>query len=375
MVDAVVSTKYGKRPVLDVPPMKAFGSNNVQVSSMMDYNTSSLIQQPQQQMQYVPPQQPQYVTAPQQQQGQYAQAPPQLQTQYPSIHQQVPPQQPPYQPSAYNPYAGAGFQADQRFSASAPAGPMTDPNNFMLSMMGPLNPFNPANMMGPPLAPPPVPQMQFPQMQFPAPVPNFNFPPPPDYNRGHTTYPDQRYGQPPPPPPPRYPAMNQPVHTGPEDNYSLQGKLEFGKMTTVHVDSITGNFRQLPEILRKELKKTYGKYPETDIKISVENGEYHIYASPHREDDRPIRGPRAYDDDEKRPYNHDDFKRKPRFEEDYRPKPPREYDPDFIRGRGFEQEVRLREFDDFPRRDRVDAHRGSHDSRMADAEWVLVKRR
>ncbi|ESO98362.1 hypothetical protein LOTGIDRAFT_159167 [Lottia gigantea] len=381
-MDAVVSTKYGKRPVLDVPPLNAYGGRSLKfnnsISSMMDYNTSSLIKQPQQPpIQYVPQQQPNtYVSQPQQvtqyvpqtqpqyvsqpQTTQYAPQPPpqtvpQPSTQYPTV-----PQQPTYpQPSGYNPYASA--YTDPRAAATAPQYPPPDPNSFMAAMMNQFNPFNPTNMLAAPLVPPPVPgSFPPPPPNYPPPPPNY---PPPEFNR--TSYSQPTYGAAPP-------AMAQPVRSSPDDNFSIAGKLEFGKMTTVHVDSITGNFKQLPEILRRELKRTYGRYPETDIKISVENGEYHIYASPHRDDDRPIRGPRSYEEDDRRhfddrhPYDHDDYKRQPRNSNDeFKPKR-KDYDQDFVRGRGFEQEPRRRtEFDEFRGRD----------SRMTDAEWVLVKRR
>ncbi|KAK7494927.1 hypothetical protein BaRGS_00013806 [Batillaria attramentaria] len=82
-----------------------------------------------------------------------------------------------------------------------------------------------------------------------------------------------------------YPQVTQyPQPQNPElDNFRLEGVLEYGHLTTVHFRDSGSNFRQLPDVLKRELQKTYGKYPYTDIKIIAQGGEVHIHATPRNE--------------------------------------------------------------------------------------------
>lgn len=79
------------------------------------------------------------------------------------------------------------------------------------------------------------------------------------------------------------------AHT-PADNFHLEGVLEYGQLTTVHFRNKTSNFRGLPDFLRRELQKTYSKFPVTDIRIEAVNGEFHIYATPRNEGDDVVEG-------------------------------------------------------------------------------------
>lgn len=121
------------------------------------------------------------------------------------------------------------------------------------------------------------------------PAPTFPMQPPPLYPGVHNPYQapvNQGYYVPPamqPYPQPQVMGYPQPPPNIEVDNFHLDGVLEYGVLTTVHFRERGGNFRQLPEVLRRELQKTYGKYPYTDIKIITQGGEVHIHATPRNE--------------------------------------------------------------------------------------------
>lgn len=154
----------------------------------------------------------------------------------------------------------------------------------------------PGSLFGPPPSLPGIPYPAAGVMQHPAPMqlqprapqlyvdPSGNIVHPSPYTMQH------------PPPPVMYPGVHssyptpqhpQSLHYSPPAApmgyvgvFKLEGVLEFGILTTVHFRDQTTNFNSLPEFLRRELHKTYGKYPVTDIKIIGQGGEYHIYATP-----------------------------------------------------------------------------------------------
>ena len=114
----------------------------------------------------------------------------------------------------------------------------------------------------------------------------------------HNAYQGQGYymppgGMPPPQqgmyPAAQYPQPAHPPHT-PGENFRFEGVLEYGQLTTVHFRDKTSNFRGLPDFLRRELQKTYGKFPATDIRIVAQNGEFHIYATPRSEGEEFLEG-------------------------------------------------------------------------------------
>ncbi|XP_050395380.1 uncharacterized protein LOC126814330 [Patella vulgata] len=77
--------------------------------------------------------------------------------------------------------------------------------------------------------------------------------------------------------------------------YTLDGTLEYGKLADA--GDFAGSFDQIPGDLKRELEETYGVYPRTDVKIAIENGRYHLYATPTGQNPRgralpPIMRPR-----------------------------------------------------------------------------------
>ncbi|KAL8558514.1 hypothetical protein ACOMHN_038838 [Nucella lapillus] len=67
-----------------------------------------------------------------------------------------------------------------------------------------------------------------------------------------------------------------------EGHVHFEGVLTFGQLSTDHSQEKTEVFNTLPEFLRLELESTYGHLPATDIRIMERNGEFHVYASPRR---------------------------------------------------------------------------------------------
>ena len=55
--------------------------------------------------------------------------------------------------------------------------------------------------------------------------------------------------------------------------------LEYGRITNIDIRDSRGEFKGIPPFLRDELLRTYGKYPFTEVKLQNRNGEFHIFAS------------------------------------------------------------------------------------------------
>ncbi|ESO90243.1 hypothetical protein LOTGIDRAFT_164164 [Lottia gigantea] len=61
-------------------------------------------------------------------------------------------------------------------------------------------------------------------------------------------------------------------------SYTIDGTLVYGDF--IPTNEYIGQFDTLPVNLRSELRETYGVYPRTDVKIVVNDGRYHLYATP-----------------------------------------------------------------------------------------------
>ena len=63
-------------------------------------------------------------------------------------------------------------------------------------------------------------------------------------------------------------------------NFTLEGTLQYGHMTSIEVKQSNISYRDLPDFLIRDLKKRYGSVKKTHVKITSENGEYNIYGTP-----------------------------------------------------------------------------------------------
>ncbi|XP_033757360.1 LOW QUALITY PROTEIN: uncharacterized protein LOC117339753 [Pecten maximus] len=63
-------------------------------------------------------------------------------------------------------------------------------------------------------------------------------------------------------------------------NFKLKGKLKRGHMTSIEVVESNISYRDLPDVVIKDLKRLYGTLEKVDVTIIAEKGEYHIYATP-----------------------------------------------------------------------------------------------
>ncbi|XP_067657563.1 uncharacterized protein [Haliotis asinina] len=221
MADPVVSSRFGQRPILEVPALEVFNTNKM-VGSLQDDNPRS---------------HPTFgrtgYTAPQPDYSRYNHIPPYPYPNIPSGHA------PPI-PSYYgiNHHAPRHVQTvpaysqypDTRFYTYGPYGEVRG---------GSVQPtyYNP-----------------YPGVQSP-------------------------YYVPPPPPPPPVPPPPMAHHVT-DESFFMEGVLEFGRLVTVHLKRSSRDFTGLPDFMKRELKATYGKYPTTDIRITSDKGEYHIYAKP-----------------------------------------------------------------------------------------------
>lgn len=135
----------------------------------------------------------------------------------------------------------------------------------------------------------------------------------------HNPYQGQGYYMPGGLPPPGVVPAHYPQHLQfpqpaqaqtPVENFRIEGVLEYGQLTTVHFRNRTSNFHGLPEFLRRELQKTYGRFPVTDIRIEAQNGEFHVYATPRNEGDDFIEG--GYSSPERRMVGFNEVRGDPR---------------------------------------------------------------
>ncbi|GFO25860.1 rad52 motif-containing protein 1 [Plakobranchus ocellatus] len=56
-------------------------------------------------------------------------------------------------------------------------------------------------------------------------------------------------------------------------------ELEYGRITNIDLRESPGTFRGIPDFIRLELLRTYGSEPHTEVRIKFADGEFHIYAS------------------------------------------------------------------------------------------------
>lgn len=70
-----------------------------------------------------------------------------------------------------------------------------------------------------------------------------------------------------------------------QDNFCMEGTLEYGLLTTIRQANRTSSFTPLPDFLSRELQISYGRYPITHVRIVRQNGEYFIYSTPDTEAD------------------------------------------------------------------------------------------
>lgn len=63
-------------------------------------------------------------------------------------------------------------------------------------------------------------------------------------------------------------------------NFKIKGKLKRGQMTSIEVVESNISYRDLPDVVIRDLKRLYGHMEKADVTIMAENGEYHIYATP-----------------------------------------------------------------------------------------------
>ncbi|XP_021361135.1 uncharacterized protein LOC110455363 [Mizuhopecten yessoensis] len=63
-------------------------------------------------------------------------------------------------------------------------------------------------------------------------------------------------------------------------NFKMKGKLKRGQMTSIEVVESNISYRDLPDVVIKDLKRLYGHIDKADVTIIAESGEYHIYATP-----------------------------------------------------------------------------------------------
>ncbi|XP_054437194.1 uncharacterized protein C10orf95 homolog [Pteronotus mesoamericanus] len=74
---------------------------------------------------------------------------------------------------------------------------------------------------------------------------------------------------------------------------SLQAQLRWG-----HVEHTLGPRLELPDVVRRELRRVYGTYPRTDVRVTFRGGEFLLQAvplvrEPHYSEQRPLQRPTA----------------------------------------------------------------------------------
>ncbi|XP_060078600.1 uncharacterized protein LOC132558093 [Ylistrum balloti] len=223
---SIVSTKFGDRPLIDVPPISVPqhipNKQNFQNPRYQMGNLADDLNIPQNANQKVMPVYPQQSHA----QPLYGYGP------YGNVIQNsnIIPYQSAPQPPAY-PYKHGGISGYQRADQN---GGIQDPTGEIHHFYGPHG------------------------ERLPGPILNMNF----GYHSGS-----------------RYPT-----------NFKIKGKLKRGQMTSIEVVDSNISYRDLPDIVIKDLKRLYGHMEKVDVTIIAENGEYHIYAM-SKTDGLPIVNP------------------------------------------------------------------------------------
>ncbi|KAL3863756.1 hypothetical protein ACJMK2_005493 [Sinanodonta woodiana] len=78
----------------------------------------------------------------------------------------------------------------------------------------------------------------------------------------------------------QFPGMNSAKNQEYYMDFEVEGTLEFGRLTSLSLGHGTPTFPKFPDFIVKELLKTYGHYAQTRVKIVARNGEYAIHAIP-----------------------------------------------------------------------------------------------
>lgn len=260
--NSVVLTKYGERPLIDVPPLSLSKSR---ADDDVPRHMFKIPGKRETNVYHQPPRSPQVsLTAPQPQQRRYQEPLMDLPTtqyprpshsqnrnfyqpQYPvQVRAQPPPPPPPPQP-----------QIQQRgYSNLAP-----DSN---------LVPYNYSHYRPQPQPVQPVPQYSTTYAPAPTqqPVPNGT-----QSNEVHVYYGPNGERLSGPLPAPNYPT-----------DFTLEGTLEYGKLVSVKVRNSNISYREIPDFVFRDLVRMYGTMERTDVKIVAQGGEYNIYASPSTSD-------------------------------------------------------------------------------------------
>ncbi|CAL1537281.1 unnamed protein product [Lymnaea stagnalis] len=255
MVDPVVSSRFGTRPLLDVPAMLVSGHSGLEVSSLQSPAYSAISANP-----------------------------------FPRAHNPMLGAGIYNPPSGYNttgglppPQPGMYGGLDRRHHSAPQAGFFNQPpQQYFYGPNGEV--VNPAPFYNP--------QAMYPGVANPYPYQPYA--PVPQHVPQHV----------PVPVPVRVPYPSYgPFNPG----FSITCDLEFGRVMSIDVRESQGEFRGIPDFLKEELMRTYGKYPFTEVKIKLENGEFHIYAThDRRTKNRHRRRRRARDSDTESEYNFDD---------------------------------------------------------------------
>lgn len=256
--NSVVLTKYGERPLIDIPPLSLSKSRAdedipTHMFKVPGKRSSHVLHQP--------PRSPQVsLTAPQPQQRRYQEPLMEQPTHYnhPTYSHDRNYYQPQYQPRgpAPAPLPPSPPQVQQsRYSNLAPDSNLV-PYNYThyrpQQQQQPLQPVQQYNTSYGSV--PPGPQ----------PVPNGA-----QSNEVHIYYGPNGERLPGPLPGPNYPT-----------DFTLEGTLEYGKLVSVKVRNSNISYREIPDFVFRDLMKTYGMVERTDVKIVAQGGEYNIYASP-----------------------------------------------------------------------------------------------
>lgn len=64
-------------------------------------------------------------------------------------------------------------------------------------------------------------------------------------------------------------------------NFKIEGTLEYGKMVSIRILHGNVSFRDIPNFVLTDCLKTYRVIPKTDVTIVAENGEYNVFATPN----------------------------------------------------------------------------------------------
>ncbi|XP_005090213.1 uncharacterized protein LOC101851692 [Aplysia californica] len=215
MVDPVVSSRFGKRPLLEIPPMSLSGYGQMEVTSIEHSGPGTVHVTP-----FANTNNPMYGSGV---------ANPNMHPGFMTASGLPPPQ--------VGPVAYPGYE--RRFNTAPnlyPAG-----RQYFYGPSGELISGNP------------LPHPSYPGV--------FN--------------PYGPYG-PPPRPVPRI--VSDPAFMPGGPGFSVECILEYGRIVNIDTRDTGGDFRGIPPFIRDELVRTYGKYPYTEVKLRCENGEFHIYA-------------------------------------------------------------------------------------------------